>query len=861
MKQSRVWAWIVLALLLNVLLLQAQQSDSAGSTSGPAVAPTSSSSQASAGTVPRLVQFNGVITDPTGKAASGTVTATFSLYVLQEGGTPLWSETQSLPLDSQGRYTAFLGAASPDGLPLDLFASGSARWLGIAPALPGVGEQPRVLLVGVPYALKAADADTLGGLPASAFMQTGQSAGSAGSVGAPSPSPAGGALRGGPSDSAGQAQSAKGISAQSETPVANYLPYWNGVSNLGNSVLFQSGSNLGIGTTAPLWNFHLVATSSTKAVLNVAENNATTGTSLAGFTALGAAGAVNNQFYADGLGTGPLGTPGGYIGTYSNHPFALFTNNTERVRVTTGGWVGVGTTNPLYNFHLVATSSTKALLNVAENNATTGTSLAGFTALGAAGAVNNQFYADGLGTGPLGTPGGYIGTYTNHPVAFFTNNVERLRVTASGRVGIGTSNPAVTLEVNGTSKFDQAVTFPSGLSISNTGLITFAAGQTLPAVSGEIIATNSAGQAASFTSNNEGSSGLSASGGSGSSGLGGGTGAIVNGGNETGSTGNGGVGLQANGGTGAFNYVGGVGIQANGGSAVGSGGAGIVAKGGYGFNSCCGGAGVDATGAIGFGIGIVGNGGGAYNADLSGGVGVLGMGGVGGSNGVDGTGVFANGGNSTAGERAGDGIDAAPGYGGSGSPYAGSFNGNVTVMGTLTSTVKDFLIDHPLDPANKYLYHSSVESSEMMNMYTGNATLDASGQATVQLPAWFQSENADFRYQLTAIGAPAPGLYIAQEVHNSSFAIAGGQAGMKVSWQVTAVRQDAYAKAHPLAVEVDKPREERGYFIHPELYGAPAEKSIDWARHPELMKLIKEKREKQAKETRAMRAQSAAHAR
>jgi hypothetical protein len=200
-----------------------------------------------------------------------------------------------------------------------------------------------------------------------------------------------------------------------------------------------------------------------------------------------------------------------------------------------------------------------------------------------------------------------------------------------------------------------------------------------------------------------------------------------------------------------------------------------------------------------------------------------------------------------------------PGSGG-GSPYAGSFTGNVNVTGTLTTGVKNFRIDHPLDPANKYLYHSSVESSEMMNMYTGNTTLDASGQATVQLPAWFQAENADFRYQLTAIGASAPGLYIAQEIENNSFRIAGGQAGVKVSWQVTAIRQDAYVKAHPLVVEVDKPANERGYFIHPELYGAPAEKSIEWARHPELMKRIKAKREEQAKEAQAMRAQLAPHA-
>ena len=111
--------------------------------------------------------------DAEGKPATGSVEITFSLYQFHDGGSPLWAETQTAQFDSQGHYTVFLGAASAAGLPLDLFTNGAARWLGVQPALPGVGEQPRVLLVGVPYALKAADAETLGGKPASAFMLTG----------------------------------------------------------------------------------------------------------------------------------------------------------------------------------------------------------------------------------------------------------------------------------------------------------------------------------------------------------------------------------------------------------------------------------------------------------------------------------------------------------------------------------------------------------------------------------------------------------------------------------------------------------------------------------------------------------------
>jgi hypothetical protein len=165
--------------------------------------------------------------------------------------------------------------------------------------------------------------------------------------------------------------------------------------------------------------------------------------------------------------------------------------------------------------------------------------------------------------------------------------------------------------------------------------------------------------------------------------------------------------------------------------------------------------------------------------------------------------------------------------------------GNLHLSGIVEAAAKDFQIDHPLDPANKYLYHTSVESSEMLNIYTGVVHLDENGSATVQLPDWFQAVNGDFRYQLTAIGAPAPNLHIASEISSNHFAIAGGQPGMKVSWQVSAVRQDAFAKAHPLQVSVEKSATERGYYIHPELYGVSAERGLDAAHRARLAQNVK----------------------
>ncbi len=146
--------------------------------------------------------------------------------------------------------------------------------------------------------------------------------------------------------------------------------------------------------------------------------------------------------------------------------------------------------------------------------------------------------------------------------------------------------------------------------------------------------------------------------------------------------------------------------------------------------------------------------------------------------------------------------------------------GDINATGTINGAAKNFRIDHPLDPSGKYLTHTSIESSEMLNLYTGNAILGADGSAAVSLPDWFTALNEDFRYQLTPIGGFAQ-LYIAEEITGSQFRIAGGRGGMKVSWQVTGVRRDAYAKMHPLVVESNKLGDERGHYLHPDAFGQP----------------------------------------
>jgi hypothetical protein len=160
---------------------------------------------------------------------------------------------------------------------------------------------------------------------------------------------------------------------------------------------------------------------------------------------------------------------------------------------------------------------------------------------------------------------------------------------------------------------------------------------------------------------------------------------------------------------------------------------------------------------------------------------------------------------------------------------AGFFDGGVTVANgdlTVVNGNKPFKIDHPLDPQNKYLSHNAVESSERKNVYDGVALLDEDGEASVELPEWFEALNGDFRYQLTAVGGSAPGLHVAEELSENRFKIAGGEDGMKVCWQVTGTRKDRWAAANPFEVEQEKPEEERGRYLEPSLYDAPEEQRV-----------------------------------
>lgn len=159
--------------------------------------------------------------------------------------------------------------------------------------------------------------------------------------------------------------------------------------------------------------------------------------------------------------------------------------------------------------------------------------------------------------------------------------------------------------------------------------------------------------------------------------------------------------------------------------------------------------------------------------------------------------------------------------------WAGYFSGNVHVTGTLSKGGGSFKIDHPLDPTNKNLYHSFVESPDMMNIYNGNVVTNASGYATVTMPEWFEALNKEFRYQLTVIGDFAQAI-ISQEIQNNQFTIRTDKPNIKVSWQVTGIRHDKFAEKYRIPVEENKTGNDVGKYIHPDAFGVSESLGVDY---------------------------------
>ncbi len=314
----------------------------------------------SAQTPPPLMRFAGVVPATAGAVPGSMATLTFAVYADQQGGTPLWTETQTVTLDAEGRYAVVLGSTQPAGLPVELFTSGEARWLGVTVAQGP--EAPRVLLVSVPYALKAADATTVAGKPLSAFVLAGDKTGT-GADGLTYVNTQ--ALSTGLQGTGGPVQTGN-------AGTANYIGVFTDATDLGNSVMYQSPTNayLGVNTTSPLAPFHVVAGSAPAAFFDVysptltalpvvyraargtptAPSAVQTGDILGGLAVRGFGASV---FSAGGRGQVAFLAAENWTDTAQGTALVFKTNPTgtagapvERLRVTPAGNVGIGTTTP-----------------------------------------------------------------------------------------------------------------------------------------------------------------------------------------------------------------------------------------------------------------------------------------------------------------------------------------------------------------------------------------------------------------------------------------------------------------------------------------------------------------------------------
>jgi trimeric autotransporter adhesin len=746
-------AWIAVASFLSCSVMNAQQAFPSGQFAA----------------VPRLVSFSGKTVDSQGKTVSGTFGVTFAIYKDQYEGAPLWLETQNVTADAKGNYTVQLGATKPAGLPLDLFSSGEAHWLGVQ--VSGQPEQSRALLLSVPYALKAADAETVGGLPPSAFVLAAPAVTAASNSGTP-------------------AASAASVIPPASSDVTttggtiNALPLFTTARNVQSSAIMQTGSGstakIGVGTTAPLATLDVKGSATVRGVLTLpatATATATAGKNSQPMTlstsvfnrATGTAIPQNFRWQAEPVGNDTVTTSSSLNLLYSS---GANTPAETGLKLSSKG---------LFSFAAGQIfPGTGTVSSIATGAGLTGGPItsSGILSVATAGITNAMLQHPSLtvtanspltGGGPVALGGSAtlgLKTCANHQLLQFVSGAWTCANAAAGSVtSVALSAPSSDFTVTGS-----PVTSSGALTMNWTVAPTH---ENMPSA---IVKRDSGGN---IDIGNINAQGIYSDGGAGSIGV-----------YATSSQ----VAVEGSSG-------GGDGVLGISGAAAGAHGVsdatstpGVLGENSVIHAACCGPDGVDGISTLAMGSAIAG---------------------------------FASSG--------GNGI-----YGYSDSGWAGFFYGDVDVDGNLSKAAGSFKIDHPLDPANKYLYHSFVESPDMMNIYNGNVTTDGAGSATIDLPEWFETLNRDFRYQLTVMGQFAQAI-VADEISNHQFTIKTDKPNVKVSWQVTGIRHDEWANAHRIPVEQEKPAAERGLYLHPELFGEPLEKAIGARRYPAVVKMAKER--------------------
>jgi hypothetical protein len=751
--------------------------------------------------VPRLVKFSGVLKDASGNLLTNTVGLTFAIYSEQTGGVPLWQETQNIQF-SQGRYTALLGESTSAGIPAELFVSGQPRWLGVRALLPGEQEQPRVLLASVPYALKAVDADTLGGLPASAFMQ------------------------------------ANGGNFSSTVAAPATVTGKNGILPPSSTVTTSGGT---AGTIA-----EFDGSTDIKNSPIVVNSTPTDLTDVVGMANLQVR-SLEHVVYADQF----PGTGNHDIGDKINQAYASCPSNGCKIRVAAG----------IYSYTTPISFSALSKPVILEGDAGDTSTYSGYPP---SQGTTELYYTPTSGTAITMATGGGTGTGIQGITLFgpgFKGNNAAVGLFITGEIRqtykdlfisgfnvglqIGSNvylenfynlqmldNVKAIYTAPGLTRTGENMAFFGGVFTNKSTSLPGGGGKTVPFYPNCVDFEGGQGIVVSFYNMSFDHCGVTVN-------IPGGQQFLFSGShfeNPNGPTtadfltigsncvscqvilsasdmledppGSNRTEMISMAGGSRLVIIGGIYVAAepipqlvtssNNANA-------ITILGADKFNKIT----SLVSGAF---AGMVTMNPREYQPlTLAGGPIILG-----------------------ADPKIHGSITSAPLSAArtwtfpnsSGTVMLTTKAGDVAVPGDIDVTgAKHFKIDDPLDPANKYLYHTSVESPDMMNIYNGTTVLDSKGEAEIQLPVWFQALNRDFRYQLSCIGGFAP-VYVAQEIENNAFRIAGGTSGLKVSWQVTGIRRDAYAQAHPSPVEVDKPAGERGHYLRPELFGAPQDKAI-----------------------------------
>jgi len=741
--------------------------------------------------VPQMINYQGKLTNATGAPVNDTLQMVFTIYSDTGGTNLLWTETQSAVVVEKGVFNVLLG--SVDSIPYSVF-DGSIRYLGVK-----VGDDPEITprkpMVSVAYAFHSGIADT----------------------------------------------------AYFSMPDADWV--------IVEDTIYHLNGNVGIGTTSPTEKMHVSVSENGQGIR--IESNTNTDNERAPALQLWPKSASPNErnwaisAYRD--------APQGFSISSSNEEWGNpYGQATTRLYIDgINGNVGIGTTSPSTKLHVNGQSRFDGLMNLATNS--------GIEIAGDDGNILN-----------IGSPYGVaLSTSTDSAgVGFLTNNIWRMGINGNGNVwidgnvGIGTTNPSGKLEVVGSTYLDGHTWVNGILALGDNqgaGIAEFGTdglGFRVGDISDKVVIDNNGNVGIGTTSP---LAKLHVAGSIRANGIGIGDYAGSWGLNVTGSnillrsqdprfyiadyTTTGFIGTDNAGNiqiapdavvSTTFNRNGNVGIgttspdarlsvlaTSDEAASFRNNSSSVVSVWAYNTSGTAISCGTGSSSSYPFQAIAYDNDASKTAIQCNGSLNATGT--------ITGNSIW-NGVNAITGNSSGNyaavaGINTSSGaglYGKSTSGLAGDFDGNVDISGTLTKGGGSFKIDHPLDPAYKYLSHSFVESPDMMNIYNGNVILDANGEMWVDLPEWFEALNQDFRYQLTAIGHPGPNLYIAEEISGNRFKIAGGTQGMKVSWQVTGIRHDAYAEKHRIQVEEEKPPQERGKYLHPTELGMPETMGINY---------------------------------